>query len=154
MANETVLDESAMQAPTFVGHSTIPQDQYHGSSEDSKYTSGVAKAPLATATSKRLHDSHEDLEAKAKKQTSSSAEVTEADNSCTGDDSDMDKKPAAKPETEKGNLLDSSEEEVGAEKKGAGRKRKDRRVGESSDSTSQGTSISQKLMKRKVAMKR
>ena len=79
-------------------------------SADSKYPSGVAKAPPATAPSYRLHESDEDSEAKAKKQTSSSAEVAEAE------DSDMDKKPAAKPDAEKANLLDSSEKEVGAEK--------------------------------------
>ena len=61
----------------------------------------------------------------------------------TMEDSDMDKKPAAKIDAEKANLLDSSEKEVGAEEKGNGRKRKNRRIGKSSDSSSASTYMSQ-----------
>ena len=105
-ANNTALDESATQAPTSTVPSdivldksttqgSIPQDKHQDSSDDSKHPSGVAKAPPATSPSYRLHDSDEDSEAKAKKQTSSSAEIADAD------DSEMDKKPAAKPDVEK-----------------------------------------------------
>ena len=139
--NDIVVDESATLAPN-------PQGQYEDSSVDSKYPSGVARAPSATSPSYRLQDSDEDSETMAKKQTSTSAEIVELV------DSDMDQKPAAKPVAEKASLLDSSEKEVGSEKEGAGRKRKSGRAGESSDSSSQSTSHSQKLTKARAVTKR
>ena len=122
-ANDTALDESATQAPTSTVPNEIvvdesatlapnPQGQCEDSSDDSKHPSRVAKAPPATSPSSRLHDSDEDSETKAKKQISTSAEVVEVE------DSDMDQKPAAKLDAEK------VEKEVGAEKEGAGRKKK------------------------------
>ena len=70
------------------------------------------------------------------------------------EDSDINKKPAAKTDAEKANLLDSSEKEVGAEDKGDGRKRKNRRIGKSSDSSSASTYMSQESRKARVATKR
>ena len=105
-ANDTALDESATQAPTSTVPNEIvvdesatltpnPQGQYVDSSDDSKHPSGVAKAPPVTSPSYRPHVSDEDSKTRANKQTSTSAEVVEVE------DSDMDQKPAAKLDAEK-----------------------------------------------------